>query len=145
MMRIQEAAAHLGISPRSLRHYEKGGLLSPSRDGNGYRSYGPVDLRRAGRIRDMVATGFSTREILAMAPCLTDDGAGACESGLSDLEHKVSQIDRLIADLQARRATTLDRIALFRNALSHHSEREEAGYDAKNRVAVSDRLAGGKR
>lgn len=145
-MQINEAAAQLGISPRSLRHYETVGLLDPGRDLNGYRSYLPVDLRRAERIRDMIATGFSTREILAMAPCLTDEGAGACTAGLADLEHKLDQIDRLIADLQARRQATLDRIDSFRGALSHHSdEREDPGHEPDNDYPVSDRLSGGQR
>lgn len=57
----------------------------------------------------MIATGFTTREILAMAPCLTDEGAGACEAGLTDLRHKLAQIDRLIGDPKARRSATFDR------------------------------------
>jgi MerR family copper efflux transcriptional regulator len=88
-MRIKEAAETLGISERALRHYELQGLLAPGRDANGYRRYGPSDLRRAERIRDMIATGFSTREIRAMAPCLDDDGAGPSEGGLAGLEHKL--------------------------------------------------------
>ncbi|TDK48796.1 MerR family transcriptional regulator [Antarcticimicrobium luteum] len=140
-MQIKEAAAHLGVSPRSLRHYEQAGLLTPTRDANGYRHYGPADLRRAGRIRDMIATGFSTREVLAMAPCLSDDGAGACEAGLADLEHKLSQIDRLITDLQARRRTTLERIAQFRGTLSNaNNERKDPGHDPDPRIAVPDRV-----
>lgn len=58
----------------------------------------------------MIATGFSTREILAMAPCLTDEGARACEAGLTDLRHKLAQIDRLIGDPNARRSATFDRV-----------------------------------
>lgn len=144
-MQIKEAADHLGVSPRSLRHYEQAGLLSPSRDMNGYRAYTSADLRRAGRIRDMLATGFSTREVLSMAPCLTDGGAGACEAGLADLQHKLSQIDRLIADLQTRRQTTLERIESFRGALSHHhDEREDPGYDSSNHSLVPDRVSGRK-
>ncbi|TKW68547.1 MAG: MerR family transcriptional regulator [Paracoccus denitrificans] len=145
-MQIHEAAAHLGISRRSLRHYESAGLLTPGRDPNGYRSYAPADLRRAARIRDMIATGFSTREILAMAPCLTDAGAGACSAGLSDLEHKLDQIDRLIADLQARRQATMARIDCFRGALSPQiDEREDPGHDTEDNYPFSDRLSGGKR
>lgn len=144
-MQIKEAGDQLGISPRSLRHYENAGLLSPGRDLNGYRVYSPADLRRAARIRDMVATGFATREILAMAPCLTDDGAGACEAGLADLEHKLSQIDRLIADLGARRQATQDRIDSFRGALSHRNEkREDPDHEFSNHPVVSDRLSGRK-
>ncbi|MFD1797429.1 MerR family transcriptional regulator [Paracoccus aurantiacus] len=145
-MKINEAATELGISPRILRHYENAGLIMPSRDANGYRSYAPADLRRAGRIRDMIATGFSTREILAMAPCLTDEGAGACTAGLADLEHKLDQMDRLIADLRDRRQATLDRIDSFRRTLSPSSdEREKSGHDLQDPYPVSDRLSGGKR
>lgn len=141
-MQIKEAASELKLTPRILRHYEQAGLLEPSRDANGYRSYSPADLRKAGRIRDMIATGFSTREVLAMAPCLTDEGAGACEAGLTDLQHKLSQIDRLIADLQARRSATLDRIESFRSTLSHRNEREDPGHDTPDYPAVSDRVSG---
>jgi hypothetical protein len=35
-----------------------------------------ADLRRAGRIRDLIATGFSTREVRAMAACLSDEAQG---------------------------------------------------------------------
>ncbi len=117
-MHIKQASDHLGLSTRSLRHYEQQGLLSPSRDTNGYRTYSAADMRRAGRIRDMIAAGFFTREILKMAPCLSDSGAGACEAGLEDLEHKLSQIDRLISDLQSRRQATVERIEHFRTELS---------------------------
>lgn len=144
-MQIKEAAKQLRISPRSLRHYEQAGLLSPARDANGYRSYSPADIRKAGRIRDMIATGFSTREVLAMAPCLTDEGAGACEAGLADLEHKLTQIDRLIADLQTRRQATQSRIASFEGALSpRNDEREKPGHDTSYHSPVSDRISGRK-
>jgi DNA-binding transcriptional MerR regulator len=143
-MQIKDAAKELNLTPRILRHYEQAGLLAPARDANGYRSYGPADLRKAGRIRDMIATGFSTREVLAMAPCLTDEGAGACEAGLADLKHKLWQIDRLIGDLQTRRAATLDRIASFESTLSHRNEREDPGHETPNHPAVSDRFSGRK-
>lgn len=142
-MQIKDAADHLGISSRSLRHYENVGLLDPARDLNGYRHYSAADLRRAGRIRDMIATGFSTREVLAMAPCLTDDGAGACEAGLADLQHKLAQIDRLIADLQTRRESTQARISAFQGALSHlNDDRESPEHDNQDHPFVSDRLSG---
>lgn len=140
-MQIKEAAAELKLTPRILRHYEQAGLLAPSRDANGYRRYGPADLRKAGRIRDMIATGFSTREVLAMAPCLTDEGAGACEAGLADLRHKLAQIDRLIGDLQARRHATLDRIESFSSTLSHRSKREDPGHDTTDHTSVLDSIS----
>jgi DNA-binding transcriptional MerR regulator len=143
-MRIREAAETLGVSERALRHYETQGLLAPMRDANGYRRYAPSDLRRAARIRDMIATGFSTREIRAMAPCLDDDGAGPCEGGLAGLEHKLAQIDRLLATLQAKRAAVEARIGAFAASLERQREKD-ANDDDQPQTAdpVPDRLSGG--
>lgn len=63
-MKIGDAAAASGISPRMIRHYEKIGLLSPApRRDSGYRDYDARDvnsLRFVGRARDL---GFSVEEI----------------------------------------------------------------------------------
>ena len=109
-MQIKEAAERLGISERMLRHYETAGLLDARRAQNGYRSYSEADLRRAGRIRDLIATGFSTREVRAMAACLSDEGAGPCEGGIPQLLEKLEHIDRLRADLDARREAVLSHV-----------------------------------
>jgi len=117
-MQIREAAERLGITERMLRHYEKAGLMEARRAENGYRSYTDADLRRAGRIRDLIATGFSTREVLAMAPCLSDEGSGPCADGIPQLMKKLDQIDRLRADLDEKREAVLDRLDVLREALS---------------------------
>jgi DNA-binding transcriptional MerR regulator len=125
-MQAKEAAERLGITQRMLRHYEKAGLMDVRRSENGYRIYSEADLRRAGRICDFIATGFSTREIRTMAACLTDDGAGPCEGGIEQLVQKLGHIDRLRADLDARREAVLDRLAMLRGALSNHLEGRES-------------------
>ena len=102
-MQIKEAAKRLGITERMLRHYEKAGLMDAGRSENGYRSYSEADLRRAGRIRDLIATGFSTREVRAMAACLSDEGAGPCEGGIPQLLEKLEHIERLRDELAAQR------------------------------------------
>jgi DNA-binding transcriptional MerR regulator len=101
-----------------LRHYERTGLMEARRSENGYRSFGEADLRRAGRIRDLIATGFSTREVRGMAACLSDEGAGPCEDGIPQLLEKLEHIDRLRADLGAKREAILSRLATFREAVS---------------------------
>jgi DNA-binding transcriptional MerR regulator len=135
-MHIKEAAARVGTSERMLRHYEEQGLLEPHRSENGYRSYSEADVRRAIRIRDLIAIGFSTREVRALAPCLSDEGAGACESGLVDLERKLEHIDNLRADLDRKRAAVLERMSDFRTALSKPN-RKARHADAKSNHAVS--------
>lgn len=116
-MQAKEAAQKLGITQRMLRHYEKEGLLDVSRTFNGYRHYSELDLRRAGRVRDFIATGFSTREIRMMSACLTDDGSGPCEDGIEKLVEKLEHIDRLRDELNERRSTVLDRLAVLRREL----------------------------
>lgn len=117
-MQAKEAAERLGITQRMLRHYEKEGLLDVSRTLNGYRSYSEGDLRRAGRVRDFIATGFSTREIRAMSACLSDEGSGPCEGGIAKLTEKLMHIDRLRADLDEKRSAVLERLAVLREGLS---------------------------
>ncbi|WP_321830251.1 MerR family transcriptional regulator [Thalassovita sp.] len=109
-MLAKEAASHLGISQRMLRHYETSGLMEVPRHTNGYRLYRPADLRRAERIRDFIAAGFSTREVYAMRDCLSDQGTGPCEGGIKKMQEKLDHIDRLQSDLSKRRATILLRI-----------------------------------
>ncbi|MEC7518569.1 MAG: MerR family transcriptional regulator [Myxococcota bacterium] len=116
-MRIKEAAEKLGITERMLRHYEKEGLIEVCRAANGYRRYGEADLRRAARIRDFIATGFSTRELRRMADCLSDEGAGPCEAGVHQLVEKLESIDRLRAELDDRRELVLARLASLRASL----------------------------
>jgi MerR family transcriptional regulator, copper efflux regulator len=142
-MRIKEAAAVLGISERMLRHYETAGLIEAGRSENGYRVYSDADVRRAGRIRDLIATGFSTREVRAMAACLSDEGAGPCEGGISDLERKLEHIDRLRAELDERRAAVVERLASFRTSLSSEANRDDTD-DAGPSSSISRSVPGGR-
>lgn len=116
-MQAKEAAERLGITQRMLRHYEREGLLHIDRTLNGYRSYTEADLRRAGRIRGFIETGFSTREIRAMSACLADDGADPCEGGIEKLTKKLEHIDRLRDALEAKRSAILERLSVLRNEL----------------------------
>ncbi len=120
-MQAKEAADTLGISQRILRHYEKEGLMEVGRQLNGYRYYSAADLRRAARIRDFIATGFSTREIRAMAACLSDDGAGPCDDGIEKMTEKLEHIDRLLSDLTDRRAAVVDRLNSLQSDLEPRS------------------------
>jgi MerR family copper efflux transcriptional regulator len=120
-MLAKEASDKLGISQRMLRHYEKVGLMDIRRGENGYRIYTDADLRRAGRIRDFIATGFSTREILSMSACLTDEGDGPCEGGIAQMMEKLSHIDQLRHDLDTKREAVLERIETLRAAFPANS------------------------
>ncbi|MDO6590606.1 MerR family transcriptional regulator [Loktanella sp. D2R18] len=124
-MQAKEASERLGITQRMLRHYEKQDLLSVGRTLNGYRRYSESNLRRAGRIRDFIATGFSTREIRAMSACLSDDGSGPCVGGIEKMLEKLEHIERLKAELDDRHTAVLERLAVLKNGISSSDETVE--------------------
>lgn len=62
-MRIGEVATLFDVTTKTLRHYEKLGLLDPEREENGYRLYGPEDVLRVQRIRQLQSLGLSMQEI----------------------------------------------------------------------------------
>jgi DNA-binding transcriptional MerR regulator len=110
-MKIQEAAYHLGVSARVLRHYEAEGLIEPLRAANGYRTYAPPEIDRAAWVRDLIAAGFSTRELRNLLTAL-EDGPHKTSVDCSVLmQDKLDQIDRAIETLRKRRRALAHRLA----------------------------------
>lgn len=74
LMRIQEAAAEVGLTARSVRYYEELGLLRPAARSEGdYRLYDDTDLERLRFIKGLRDdAGFSLAEI---AQLMEDDAA----------------------------------------------------------------------
>lgn len=64
VLRSRDVAELADTTPRALRHYHTIGLLPEvPRDANGYRRYGPDDLVRVLRIRQLSASGMPLRKI----------------------------------------------------------------------------------
>jgi DNA-binding transcriptional MerR regulator len=65
MWRIGQLARMAGVSDRTLRHYDKIGLLPPAAvdRATGYRWYGATELTRLERIRGLQRLGLSLRQI----------------------------------------------------------------------------------
>ena len=74
LLRIHEAAAEVGLTPRSVRYYEEIGLLTPAARSEGdYRLYDDTDLERLRFIKGLRDdAGFSLAEI---ARLLEDEAA----------------------------------------------------------------------
>jgi len=63
-MRSGELARAAGVSPDTLRHYERAGLLpTPRRLSNGYRLYAPDALRTVQLIQGALSIGFTLAEV----------------------------------------------------------------------------------
>src|SRR3954464_14204258 len=72
-MNVGEVAALAGVTVRTLRHYARIGLLSPSgRTSAGYRQYAAADLDRLHPVLLYRELGFSLE---AVAPLLADPSA----------------------------------------------------------------------
>ena len=76
-MNVGEVAALAGVTVRTLHHYDRIGLLSPSgRTATGYRRYSPADLDRLHQVLVYRELGFPLEEV---ATLLDDPSADAAE------------------------------------------------------------------
>ncbi|MFD5554259.1 MerR family transcriptional regulator [Streptomyces sp. NPDC127068] len=118
-MRIGELAALVGTSTRALRYYEQQGLLTSTRDGNGYREYDEGALVRVRNIRELLGVGLTTEDVL-----------GYLEQGC--LERPLSRTPRCTGEWETirRRLESLDgrisRLQETRDRLARHGAEVEA-------------------
>ncbi|MFI6316548.1 helix-turn-helix domain-containing protein [Nonomuraea sp. NPDC050556] len=106
MWRIGQLARMAGVSERTLRHYDKIGLLAPAAvDGvTGYRWYGVAELSRLERIRGLRRLGLPLRQIAD----LLDAPDTHVRQALTEV---VASIRRDIATLAATAAHAEDHLA----------------------------------
>lgn len=90
---VSDLAAEFNINPRTIRYYERVGLLKASnRTPSGYRLYGRADRDRLRFILKAKATGLTLddiREVLS----LREKGVSPCPQVLELLERKLDQLD----------------------------------------------------
>ncbi|NBE95303.1 MerR family transcriptional regulator [Nonomuraea sp. KC401] len=119
-MRIGELARRTAVSERSLRYYEKQGLLQSRRTPGGHREYGESAVRRVIRIQELFAAGLCSSKIVQLLPCLGDGEGGPAEVAspwlAEQLMRERERIDRMIGDL-VRSRDVLDDI--IREAVKH--------------------------
>jgi DNA-binding transcriptional MerR regulator len=66
-MTVGDVAALAGVTVRTLHHYDRIGLLSPSaRSSAGYRLYAPADLDRLHQVLVYRELGFSLEDVAAL-------------------------------------------------------------------------------
>ncbi|MFJ9850210.1 MerR family transcriptional regulator [Streptomyces sp. NPDC101150] len=101
---IGQAAAFIGVTVKTVRHYHRHGLVDePRRDSSGYRRYGSAELLRLVQVRTLATAGVPLAEI---GPLLDAD-AEQFGVALADVDRRLTE---RIAELTARR-DTLHRLA----------------------------------
>jgi MerR family copper efflux transcriptional regulator len=109
-MNIGAAAKHTGVSAKTIRYYERVGLLPrPSRTTAGYRVYGEQELAMLGFVRRARALGFAVRDVASLLALWRDrQRSNAAVKGLA--QRHVADIDAKIAEYRAIRHTLVDLI-----------------------------------
>ena len=124
-MRIGDAAAATGTTPRALRFYEQRGLLPPPRrTATGQREYGPREVARVRVIRELLALGLTVEDVRACAERLElidgdtlppYGGAGVCATStgvalrrLAALDEEIGRLTELRDRLAAQIGVTAD-------------------------------------
>ena len=100
-VRVAELAKLAGASPRSVRHYDRAGLLSSTRSSNGYREFPLAAVEEVGRIRGLIASGLNLADIATLRPCLTAVGEfDGCDLARDLLAEHIESIQSEILDRQ---------------------------------------------
>ena len=127
LLRIQEVAAEVGLTPRSIRYYEEVGLLEPAARSEGaYRLYDESDIARLRFIRGLRDdAGFSLAQIgqlledeatrernrerfratedPAERRAILVDALDRVDRQIENLRHKAERLASMIDEAEARR------------------------------------------
>lgn len=127
LLRIQEVAADVGLTARTIRYYEELGLLNPAARSEGsYRLYDADDLERLRFIKGLRDdAGFSLTEIGQLLEdevarvrirerfrssrdarerrALIDDAVGRVDRQVATLRQKIGRLQDMVAEAEGRR------------------------------------------
>lgn len=111
---LKDMTGGSGCTPRTVRYYERQGLLQAARTGGGHRLFAPGELDRLNFILALREAGWSLEEITALlgtrAGAASDrDACAALDrtigTQIEQLEQKIGLLTRLRADLEETRKT----------------------------------------
>ena len=106
-LRIGEVADLVGITPKTVRHYEKIGLLrTAERSDSGYRLYSADDLLRLHRVKRLQSLGLSLKQVRSVLG--GEDDAAVLKSVLEVL---LAEVKGQIGRLEERRDRIEDTLA----------------------------------
>lgn len=99
-MKIHEVVKKSNVSARSIRYYEKVGLIKPTRGHNNYRNYTKEDLKIIERIQLFISAGVPLSKIKYIVPCtLHTDRVPMCKDLEKLFFDEVKKIEQRVNDL----------------------------------------------
>ncbi|MGP4099777.1 MerR family transcriptional regulator [Nonomuraea sp. KM90] len=109
MWRIGQLARMVGITERTLRHYDKIGLLMPAAtdQATGYRWYGVTELSRLERIRALRRLGLPLRQIVDLLDAPEAQLRQALTETLADIRRDITALAATAAHAEDHLATPM--------------------------------------
>ncbi|MDP4509378.1 MerR family transcriptional regulator [Nonomuraea turcica] len=95
LVQIGEVAERLGLSLRTIRHYEEVGLVVPERTPGGFRLYSETDIGRLALVKRMKPLGFSLEEMRDLLEITDRLAAGDDDPSLVS---RLQMFERAVAD-----------------------------------------------
>jgi DNA-binding transcriptional MerR regulator len=103
-------ARRVGVSPDTIRYYERAGLLpEPRRSATGYRQYGPAAVDRLRFIQGAQRLGLRLREIRDLL-AVRDTGVCPCEPASEMLRRHITELDAEVTRLTTLRTELIDMV-----------------------------------
>src|SRR5215472_719280 len=125
-MRIGELTERAEITPRTVRYYERMGLIPPGeREGHGQHYYTEETLARLRKIAQLKQLGLSLEEIRDVIDLYFTDPSGIqpkqkvlahLRRHLAEADQKIGALQQFRADLQAN----IERFERFLKEKEHH-------------------------
>ncbi|WP_028920710.1 heavy metal-responsive transcriptional regulator [Pseudoxanthomonas suwonensis] len=110
-MNIGQLARQTQVAIDTIRYYEREQVLPPPRrSANGYREYGPDDVRRLHFIRRAKELGFGLDEIRGLL-ALSDNRSGDMAAVRATAREKLQLIEQRIEELQRVRDALQELVA----------------------------------
>jgi len=110
-MRIGELAKRAGVTPDTIRYYEREGLLTPpARTPSGYRDFGETALEDLQFIKKGQTLGLrltDVREVMA----ITSGGEPPCDHVRTTITARLQEVDEKIRELETLRSTLTEAFA----------------------------------
>ena len=116
-MKIAEVSEQSGLSPDTLRYYERIGLLPPvNRNGSGIRDYSKLDMRRVEFVKCMRNAGLPI-DVLIEYYGLVQQGDETIETRKAILIEQRDQVVARIAEMQKTLDLLNHKINVYENTV----------------------------
>lgn len=122
---IKQTADKTGLPADTLRYYDKEGLVSPKRSGNGYRQYDDSDISMLKNTIVMKYAHFSLAEMKSIEALFNRNPSTKCNEICKDIfNSKITELRQVIDNYQKIVTLMEELLQMIDSAESYHANEE---------------------